>query len=252
MRMAHGRALCAGIGRGLATALLFLFIPIFMASCATGGKTLRLETSDVLAQLANVTAQSSANGAVVRVYSNRKLEYSSYRLAEPSRIAVELANVAPGAQAGRKITASGLVTSVSVVHFKKSNIARIELAVASDAKVSFSQKQDFLDIYVSPEGSQSVVADRVPAGMGEGNALSSLEGENGTGKYVAKLEEENRSLKRQLEEAGKQLEEAEKVTKVMQSRVELAEKQLDELESKISGKPPESQGGPLLGSGGKP
>ena len=203
-----------------------ILVALIFGSCATYEPTVQTRPAEGLVRLTSITVDSNPNGSFVRIFTSRKVEFSSYLLTDPPRIAVEIPNVSPELDLGRRKVESGLVSSVNVAVSPKSNSVRLEFELASEAKFNFSQTAGYLELRI---GAASNPAPRALTNGGKNDAptAADLAAEN------ERLKRENLELKKQVYESSEQLGEANKLSQILKSRMEFIEKQLDELEEKI-------------------
>lgn len=205
--------------RPFLTAVSFLTL-FLVASCSTFEVAGQPPEADRTVSLKSITVEPSATGSVIKVFASRNFEFSSYLLTNPNRIAIEIINVTDDKIEGITTEPNELISAAALVRSAKPNSLRLEFALTNEAKYSFSQKADHLEIFVFRPTLATV--------RGADDEAESL-----TAKYE-KLRAENSELKKRLVESAKQLEEANKLSAVLKSRVEYVEKQLDEIERKLN------------------
>lgn len=252
-----------------ATALLALFVTALSSvGCQTGGALSASDKPpDPLAHITRVTYSRGDNGTVVKVYGSRRFEHTSYKLSDPLRIAIEIPNVVLDFVPKRVNLNESSITHLNVVRFDKVKSVRIELELIADVPFKITQKQRYLEVLVS-DSSTSKAAERISAaakmaGSGgleqdrlQGDVLNSMKSEIETltqdnfetRKARVEAEEENNSLKLQLEEAHRQLEEATALTRTMEERIDFMAKKLSEIQEKIARQMPELSAGGTAGA----
>ena len=243
-----------------ATAIVALFLTaLFSVGCQTGGALSASDKSpDPLAHITRVTYSRGDNGTLVKVYGSRRFEHTSYKLSDPLRIAIEIPNVVLDFVPKRVNLSDSSVTHLNVVRFDKVNSVRIELELFTDVPFKITQKQRFLQVLVA-DIPLAKTADRTSAaakraGIGgmekdrlQSGVLDSMKSEIETltqenfenRKARVEAEEDNISLKLQLEEAHRQLEEATALTRTMEERIDFMAKKLSEIQEKIALQMPE-------------
>jgi hypothetical protein len=190
--------------------------------------------------LSDINISTEYDATVVKIYATHKIKFSSYRLAEPSRLVLEIPNFSVGSLPQIIGGKGEHVSSVLIGKSSANNFLRIEIMLVADPQYQISEKKDYLELVFRSKGNlaQSVNPTEHKSTYGNISNLAEevdrLNGENlELKKSVLKFEEENLRLRRNLEESSRQLDESNKFSRAMQLRVESAEKQLDEIETKL-------------------
>lgn len=138
--------------------------------------------------ISDIEAAPRGSGVVVRVKATAPFEYISYKLDNPSRIAVEI----PGAsryEDGAIIPVGGeLVEKIHVIDFRKAGVVRVEIWLLQRVDYEASMEGASLAVAIRPRDDPELTAARARAEELE-NMLISLE------KKVAAMREELASLR---------------------------------------------------------
>ncbi len=124
-------------GRVSSVALaLVLAIGLSASGCATA------PTRPTGPQLESITTTGDGGRAQIVIQSSQPLDYTAFRLTDPSRIVIDLPGVALGGTAGVQPTLSPLVSGLSATEVTEgaSRVARIEIAV--DPSTTFTVTPD--------------------------------------------------------------------------------------------------------------
>jgi hypothetical protein len=262
------------LGGALAAVFLLGTVAVVsLSACKTprtfdGGQA----SESMAVHLKKITYVAEQHGTVVKVFTSRKPEFTSYKLAEPLRLAVEIPNVVLDFEPKRISVEDEIISAINVVRFSKVNSVRLELELLSDAQFKIAYKRDYIEVLLPTPGgsitsSAATLAARKETASAPGSAETGkaqelkdridaltaetirLKEENlATRKNAVKMEEENNELKRQLEESHRQIEEVSSLSKTMQARVAFVEQQLNDLEEKINSirNPAPAPSGPTL------
>ncbi len=220
---------------------------------------------ELVARIKKITYLSESNRTIVKIYASRKFEYTSYKLADPLRLAVEIPNATLDFEPRHINVDDRIMSAMSVVRFPKVNSVRLELELLSDAQFKLTQKPDYLEVMLTEGGalpaarSAASAASASAASADAGTDTESLRAENEklraenleARKAALRLEEENQQLKKQVDESSKQLEEASALSRSLQARVAFMEDQLSELQTKVGSVPAPAKsdsGGITLGA----
>ena len=225
---------------------------LLTAGCETGAAlSAAKQPTDSLIHITRVTYLAGDKGTSVKVYGTGRFEHTSYKLADPLRIAVEMPNVALDFEPKRVRLNNSAIAFLNVVRFKKVNSVRIELELLSDVSYNITQQKNFLEIMVanapvSSSRKRSFTGE--PAGKPFTNSsdkdadisrlrkdIARLEEENIAAREAQmQFEEKNRSLKENLEEAGLQLKEAGGKAKALEARIVFMEGKLSDIQEKLA------------------
>lgn len=205
-----------------------------------------------LVHITRISYTTKENETAIRVYSSGKFQFTSYKLADPLRLAVEMPGVVLDFPP-KRIEVNDEISYLSVVRFPKVNSVRLEIELLDDVPFNIIQKPEFLEILVAHSskrrGKKSDMMS-APAAVQHASMkaeklkgkIDELELENEKLKQenkinletVVKLEEENTILREQVIEAGKQLDQTSSLTETLQARIEFMESKLNELQEKVS------------------
>jgi hypothetical protein len=241
-----------GMIKERSSALIALIAVSFFALAFTGCETVGAlpsskQPEDSFSHITRVTYQPGDKGTSVKVYGTGRFEHTSYKLANPLRIAVEIPNVLLDFEPKRVRLNNSAIIFLDVVRFKKVNSVRIELELLTDAGYTITQKKNYLELLVAnsptstsgkralpPEtAGRSFEKDETIARLQENIAI--LEQEKIAGLNTQRqLEEENRVLKESLEEASIQLEEAGGKATALDARVVFMEGKLSDIQDKMA------------------
>ncbi len=243
----------ASSGAKALVALLGAAVAFSLPACKTPQASFEQAQSadSQAAHIKKITFLAEPRGTVVKLFTSRKTDFTSYKLADPLRLAVEMPGVALDFDPKRIAVEDEIISAIGVVRFTKVNSVRLELELLSDAQFKISQKPDYIEVLLTHAGAGIPAATRketTSAASAEADKPAQKEGMEGLGaendrlktenlevrKNALRMEEENATLKRQLEESRKQLEEASSLSKTMQARVAFVEQQLSELDEKVS------------------
>ena len=244
-----GRAL--SVTAIIAVSVIFLFT----AGCETGGARMAAEQpADGLIHITRVSYLPGDKETSVKVYGTGRIEHTSYKLADPLRIAVEMPNVVLDFEPKRVRLSNSAIAFLNVVRFQKVNSVRIELELLSDVSYNITQKKNYLEILVAKAPTSSTRksafskepekqsgerftrnSEKDATIMGLREDIARLEQENIASDTIQlQLDEENRSLKESLEEAGLQLKEAGGKAKALEARIVFMEGKLSDIQEKLA------------------
>ena len=230
-------------------------LALAVTGCETGGSiSAAKQPEDAFTHITRVTYKPGDKGTSVKVYGTGRFEHTSYKLANPLRIAVEIPNVLLDFEPKRVKLNNSSILYLDVVRFKKVNSVRLELELLTDSGYTITQKKNYLELLVanapaSPSGKRAFSPNTSRRSTGGSAAtpekdaaisrlqenIASLERENLTGRQTQlQLEEENRSLKESLEEASIQLEEAGGKANALEARVIFMEGKLSDIQDKMA------------------
>lgn len=202
-----------------------------------------------------IAYSSDEESTIVKIFGNRKFGYTSYKLSDPLRLAVEIPDVQLDFEPKRIKVDERNISYISVVRFPRVNSVRIEMELNADVPFTINQRSDHLEISLSNQALVVAATSRVAqsrsrqVGMLGGSeknrfeeTIEQLEAENGKLKLVnqeaeqfaKRLEEENRQLKLQVQEAGTQLKETGGMTQTLEARIAFMEEKLSKLQSRIT------------------
>ncbi len=115
-------------------------VVLLIAACATKDKEAAVSDTPTEISEVQTTSVSDETGSLISLeseilpeqlniilHSNMKLLYSAYKLTNPERLVVELANTSPGGYEAPIIIDQGIVRKVTPIYFKESNTTRIEV-----------------------------------------------------------------------------------------------------------------------------
>lgn len=153
----------------------FLLIGLFIAGCATKDQkpTVAEKPSDASAKAAPSSAEAAKIVSMksetlpeqynLRIESDKKIQYSAYRLSNPERVVLELSNTGPGDFKDPLLINAGLVQKAVPVFFPETNITRVEVTLNGPTEYNIDKSKDnvvTLEIknppQESPEGSATV------------------------------------------------------------------------------------------------
>jgi len=232
---------------------------LFATGCKSPGTDLVLHDASAgsKAHIKRIAYASTDKGTVVKVYSNIPLEYSTYSLSEPIRIAVEIPNVALDFEPRKTEINDKTVSHVSVVAFPEIDSVRLELQLYRETPFSVSMKKGRLEILVSEDGplftapmeysgTDKNESDKINPTVGadyenktrqelleEINILKAKIAEERENNI--KLELENSLMRKQASEAQKQFDETMSLAETLQARVVFMEKQLSNIQTRLIG-----------------
>lgn len=210
--------------------------------------------ADAFVHIKKITYVTEEGRTIVKVYGSRKFEFTSYKLADPLRLAVEMPNAALDFEPKRIPVDDKIISGMSVVPFSKVNSVRLELELHLDAQYKVTQKQDHLEVALASAHTSAGGVAPKPADMSkardESGELDRLRAENerlkseslAARKAAVTLEEENNKMKKDIEdlrnqigESNRQLEDASALSRTLQARIAFMEEQLAEIQSKVYG-----------------
>lgn len=217
-------------------------ILLFFAACSTTdtayvdvGKASRAETGKV--HITRITYSNVEAGTSVRVYGTGKLEYTSYKLSDPFRLAVEIPDVMLDFEPNRIELDDADISSLSVVRFPKIDSVRIEMGLFANAPFSINSNSGYLEIVIShksaakPGGVAAATDIDVVDTADETATLEETPENLPSQKEMPELLEENMLLKQRLEKTLAQLEKTVGMAKALRARNEFMETKLSELQA---------------------
>ncbi|GMT41802.1 MAG: hypothetical protein IEMM0002_0213 [bacterium] len=224
---------------------------------------------DGMVHVTKITYSTVENGTSVKVYATGRLEYTSYKLSNPFRLAVEIPNVLLDFEPERINLDDPNISSLNVVRFPKVDSIRLELELYANVSFNISPARQYLEIVVlgtsGKKSPQPAVSKEIVADSGEMNnppqrkeTLDKLREENNNLKLeilqkqkgARELEEENKLIQQESAKNRHRMEEAIGRAKNVNARNEFLEKKLSRLqETKPNALPPVAgflkQGGAL-------
>jgi len=232
---------------------------LITTGCKTAGTDLTLHDASEgsKAHIKRIAYASTDKGTVVKVYSNIPLEYSTYSLSEPTRVAVEIPNVVLDFEPRKTEINDKTVSHVSVVAFPEIDSVRLELQLYRETPFSVALKKGRLEILVSDDsslftapmeyrGTDKNGSDKINPAIGadyenrtrqelleEINILKAKIAEERENNI--KLELENSLMRKQANEAQKQFDETMSLAETLQARVVFMEKQLSNIQTRLIG-----------------
>jgi len=214
-------------------------------------------STDSKVHIKKIAYSSIDDGTLIKVYSTSPLEYSTYKLSDPTRIAVEIPNVVLDFEPRRSEINDTTVSHVSVVAFPEIDSVRLELELYKETPFRIIQKKGRLEILVTEGSAPSTT----PLDFSE---TKERQGDNSTPQLEASYENksrqeliedlkilraklaeerekiinfelENNLLRQQASEAQKQFDETISFAETLQARVVFMEKQLSNIQTRLLG-----------------
>jgi len=234
-----------------ATLLVLLLV---MTGCKSVGEiSAKSAPVDSSVHLKKITFSSAENGTVVKVYASKHFQYTSYKLSDPLRIAVEFLNSTPDFVAKRMKVNDKNISHISVVKFPKVNSVRVELELYEDLPFRVKVEKRHLRVYISNVTENKFSAKTERSRVNDKNlksdfslnkdieqndiieknrklSLELLEAKEN----IASLEEKNSLLKTQAEEAQKQLDATNSMATTQNARILFMEKELSKINTKLA------------------
>ncbi len=204
---------------------------------------------DTSNHLKRITFAEADNGTQVKLYGSRPFQYTTYKLSDPLRLAIELPSVTLDFKPRKMFLKDKNVAAISVVTFHKVNSVRVEIELYADSPFMINKKKNYLEVMIAATSSTAIGrAISEPVQKYKGSAdISSASGEQladekielnrkllESKQTILNLEEQNLLLKQQAEEAQKQLEETRSMTKTQQARILFMEDQLSQIETRLA------------------
>ncbi|MEE8431179.1 MAG: AMIN domain-containing protein [Candidatus Desulfatibia sp.] len=208
----------------------------------------QLEEKKALIHLTRITYAPKKGGTVIKLYGDNAFRHTSYKLANPMRLAVELPDVMLDFEPKRIKVDDPYVTYISVVRFPKINSVRIEVELVMDLKYKVSQKPEYLEIALHgpAETPAEIMGQKAASDISDEirsvrTKNTELEKENERlaqelfldREAIKKLEEENTELNLYRQETEKTRDQTESLSKTLSARIEFMENKIAELQQKL-------------------
>ncbi len=208
----------------------------------------KLDVEKPLVHLKRITYAPKKGGVIIKLYGDSAFRHTSYKLANPIRLAVEMPDVTLDFEPKRIKVDDPYVTYISVVRFPKINSVRIEVELVMDLKYKVSQQPEYLkiEIHGPAETQAEIMGQRAAADISDEirsvrTKNTALEKENErlqqelflSRQAIKKLEEENTGLDLYRQESEKALEQTESLSKTLNARLEFMENKITELQQEL-------------------
>ena len=133
---------------------VFIFTGLIIAGCATKDQktTVAEKPPDASAKAAPSSAEAAKIVSVksetlpeqcnLRIESDKKIQYSAYRLSDPERVVLELSNTGPGDFQNPLLINAGLIQKAVPVFFPETNITRVEVTLNGPTEYNINKTGD--------------------------------------------------------------------------------------------------------------
>ncbi|MFW2331473.1 MAG: AMIN domain-containing protein, partial [Nitrospinota bacterium] len=142
--------------------LFFIALLVSLQACISVGST--FEGRGEVAIISEISTDIEDNLLTIDVSADQEIEFISYKLKSPTRLAVELQNISKGQIEDRIELDSKFASEIRIQSFRNSNIVRMEIKIENDFNYDIKSVDNSISIKIRKLPNRLAISSRTPTG----------------------------------------------------------------------------------------